>query len=218
MEKVDFTPAQKLVLEKFVEFEPLRNKFYLTGGTALSVFYLQHRHSEDLDFFSEQEVNDEAITEFMEKISALFDLKHRFTKIEGTRIFEFQKKGELFLKIDFAHYPYPRLKKGTIYNGLAVDSLLDIAANKLVTISQRTAVKDFVDLYFLLKKFTVWDLMYAVEARFRRETDILLLGVDFMKVEEFDFLPKMIIPLNLKDLQKFFKRRAEEIASRAVTE
>ncbi|MEW5692252.1 MAG: nucleotidyl transferase AbiEii/AbiGii toxin family protein [Candidatus Hydrogenedentota bacterium] len=30
-------------------------KFYLTGGTALSEFYLKHRISEDLDFFCENE-------------------------------------------------------------------------------------------------------------------------------------------------------------------
>jgi hypothetical protein len=38
--------------------------FYLTGGTALAEFYLQHRLSEDLDFFSEQEVESQAIAVF----------------------------------------------------------------------------------------------------------------------------------------------------------
>lgn len=33
-------------------------QFYLTGGTALSRFYFQHRYSDDLDFFSRYEVKD----------------------------------------------------------------------------------------------------------------------------------------------------------------
>ncbi|MGQ9706983.1 MAG: nucleotidyl transferase AbiEii/AbiGii toxin family protein [bacterium] len=33
----------------------LKNKFYLTGETAFSAFYLQHRISEDMDFFTEEE-------------------------------------------------------------------------------------------------------------------------------------------------------------------
>ena len=33
--------------------------FYLTGGTALSAFYLHHRLSEDLDFFTESDVETE---------------------------------------------------------------------------------------------------------------------------------------------------------------
>jgi predicted nucleotidyltransferase component of viral defense system len=33
----------------------LKDAFFLTGGTALSEFYLQHRISDDLDFFTEEE-------------------------------------------------------------------------------------------------------------------------------------------------------------------
>lgn len=216
MEKVTFTPIQKLIFEEFSKFEPLRDKFYFTGGTALSVFYLHHRYSDDLDFFSESKPDDKILTEFMSKISSLVGFKHRFTKIEETRIFEFVEKNKLVAKVDFAYYPYPRLKRSKVYKKVIVDSLRDIATNKLLTISQRSDVKDFVDLYFLLKKFTIWDLMYGVEAKFKRETDLLFLGTDFMKVEEFDFLPKMIVPLNLADLQKFFRKQALQIASRAV--
>lgn len=216
MGKITFTPIQKLIFEEFSKFEPLRDKFYFTGGTALSVFYLHHRYSDDLDFFSESKPEDEILTEFMSKISLLVGFKHRFTKIEEVSVFEFVKKKKLIAKVDFAYYPYPRLKKGKVYKKVIVDSLRDIATNKLLAISQRSDVKDFVDLYFLLKKFTIWDLMYGVEAKFRRETDLLLLGIDFLKVEEFDFLPKMITPLKLADLQKFFRKKAKVIASRAV--
>jgi len=216
MGKITFTPIQKLIFEEFSKFEPLRDKFYFSGGTALSVFYLHHRYSDDLDFFSENKPEDEILTEFMTKISSLVKLKHRFTKIEETRIFEFVRKNKLIAKVDFSYYPYPRLKKGKVYKKVVVDSLRDIATNKLLAINQRNDVKDFVDLYFLLEKFTIWDLIYGVEAKFRRETDILLLGVDFMKVEEFDFLPRMIAPLKLSDLKKFFRKKALQIASRVV--
>lgn len=216
MEEVTFTPIQELIFDEFSKFESLRNKFYFTGGTALSVFYLHHRYSDDLDFFSESKPEDEILTEFMSKISSLVRLKHRFTKIEETRIFEFVEKNKLVAKVDFSYYPYPRLKKGKVYKKVIIDSWRDIATNKLLAINQRSDVKDFVDLYFLLKKFTIWDLMYGVEAKFRREIDLLLLGSDFMKIEEFDFLPKMVVPLKLTDLQKFFREKAKEIASRAV--
>lgn len=38
------------------EFFDRTQEFYLTGGTALSAFYLQHRLSEDLDFFTNNDV------------------------------------------------------------------------------------------------------------------------------------------------------------------
>ena len=44
-------------LEKIGKNKFITGNFYLTGGTALAEFYLKHRYSEDLDFFSEQEVD-----------------------------------------------------------------------------------------------------------------------------------------------------------------
>ncbi len=45
------TPFQGEFLKAFSRTD-LNAAFYLTGGTALSAFYLQHRLSEDLDFFT----------------------------------------------------------------------------------------------------------------------------------------------------------------------
>ena len=46
------TADQKSLLRSFSKSD-LRFSFYLTGGTSLSAFYLFHRLSEDLVFFSE---------------------------------------------------------------------------------------------------------------------------------------------------------------------
>src|SRR3989338_9005892 len=46
----------------------IANSFYLSGGTALAEFYLQHRLSEDLDFFSEEEFDPLFITSTFKKI------------------------------------------------------------------------------------------------------------------------------------------------------
>lgn len=49
-----FTKIQEDFIFEFSKTE-FKEIFYLTGGTALSVFYLKHRLSEDLDFFTEEE-------------------------------------------------------------------------------------------------------------------------------------------------------------------
>jgi predicted nucleotidyltransferase component of viral defense system len=46
------TPLQRRFLNAFSQTE-LKKDFFLTGGTALAHFYLQHRLSDDLDFFTE---------------------------------------------------------------------------------------------------------------------------------------------------------------------
>lgn len=43
--------VQETVLKNFSEIQDSQ-QFYLTGGTALSYFYLRHRQSNDLDFFT----------------------------------------------------------------------------------------------------------------------------------------------------------------------
>jgi predicted nucleotidyltransferase component of viral defense system len=53
MGKTILTPNQKILLAEISRYQPITKRFYLTGGTALSEFYFQHRLSEDLDFFSE---------------------------------------------------------------------------------------------------------------------------------------------------------------------
>jgi len=51
------SPEQRELLLKLLENEIIEKSFFLTGGTALSVFYLGHRISEDLDFFTTSDVN-----------------------------------------------------------------------------------------------------------------------------------------------------------------
>lgn len=48
------TSLQEEVLRIFDETEEAE-LFYLTGGTALAAFYLQHRLSRDLDLFTTEE-------------------------------------------------------------------------------------------------------------------------------------------------------------------
>ncbi len=98
-----------------------------------------------------------------------------------------------------------------ILDELKNDPFRDIATNKLLTINQRTDIKDFVDLYYLLKKYTIWDLIYGLEAKFHLKTDQFLIASDFLKVDDFDFLPKMIKPLELTTLQSFFRNLSLEI-------
>lgn len=61
------TENQLKILEKISNDNFLIRDFYLTGGTALAEFYLKHRFSEDLDFFSEQEFDATAIAVFFQK-------------------------------------------------------------------------------------------------------------------------------------------------------
>ena len=64
-QKVILSEKQIRILEIISQSKDICQSFYLTGGTALAEFYLQHRFSEDLDFFSEKEVDPQTIFAFL---------------------------------------------------------------------------------------------------------------------------------------------------------
>lgn len=215
--EVTFNPIQKTIFNSFAKDKSLPKRFYFTGGTALSAIYLHHRESEDLDFFSESDFDNEYIIEFIERVAPLINTQSRITLKERVRIFELVNNNkELVIKVDFGYYPHPRLKKGKKEQGVEVDSLVDIAANKITTILQRTEVKDFVDLFFLLKKYTIWDLLHWSQQKFRLEIDLIWLSSGFLKAEKFDYLPKMLVSLDLSELKEFYKDLAKTLGKSVV--
>jgi predicted nucleotidyltransferase component of viral defense system len=207
---------QEIILDKVSQNDYLRSNFYFTGGTALSLVYLQHRESVDLDFFTEGQINQDLILEQVEHWSKEdgFIISERFN--DPVYIFALTFPNNTSIKVDFARYPYKAIEKRDYYKGIPIDSLIDIATNKLLSVTQRIEAKDFVDLYFLLKKFTIWDLIQGVKIKFNVKIEPLLLGQDFLLAEDFDHLPKMIKPPTLEELKGFYRDQAKQLASKYV--
>lgn len=75
MVKTILTKNQTLLLEQISKDNRFLKHFYLTGGTALSEFYLHHRLSEDLDFFSEQEIEKSWLTTLVTNLTHKLPIK-----------------------------------------------------------------------------------------------------------------------------------------------
>lgn len=84
-------------------------------------------------------------------------------------------------------------------------------------VSQRSEVKDFADLYYLLQEFSIWDLIEGVRKKFSTKIDPFILASGFLGVEDFEFMPKMLKPLTLEELRKFYRARAKKLGKKVVT-
>ena len=84
--------------------------FYLTGGTALAEFYLQHRLSEDLDFFSETEFNPQDISVILKKITKNAGIKKiDFQQSFNRNLFFLELKNDV-IKTEFTYFPFPEIE------------------------------------------------------------------------------------------------------------
>lgn len=206
------TPAQKTVLAA-VAAEPKLADFYLTGGTALAVYYLQHRISDDLDFFTAADIEPIFLRGFVGKLKAVIGVKTlRFEHIFDRYQFFFKLTNtDTELKIEFAKYPFHQLEPPTAKDGIKIDSFRDIAANKLMALLDRFDPKDFVDLYFILPQIPLERIRADIERKFGVEVGPIFLGGELAKVRRITALPKTIKPLTLEQLKQFFVVQARRI-------
>lgn len=133
------------------------SEFYLSGGTALSL-QLGHRESEDLDFFTQQSFDPQMLQQKLLKLGELKEAE----LAEGTV--------NTFLngvKLQFLEYPYPLIKPIVQWQTIRLSSLEDIACTKLQTIGMRGSKKDFIDLYFLLERYSLDELFSLMNEKYQ---------------------------------------------------
>lgn len=212
------TKNQRVLLVKIGLEKTIRGNFYLTGGTALAVFYLQHRYSEDLDFFSETEFAPEGILVFLKKIK----LETGIVKIDYqqnlNRNLFFLEFSDGVVKIEFTFFPFPRIETSHQEMGIQIDSLLDIAVNKLFSIYQRSNARDYIDLYFICQrqKWTVEELIKKAKVKFDWHIDPLQLGTQFIKAEDIKDYPRMIRSISDNEWRGFFVAEAKKLKDQII--
>lgn len=202
------TPLQKTVIKSLANIEIFKH-FYLTGGTALAEFYLNHRYSDDLDFFTASENVIPQIANELLEVARKTDSQLTFGKRFETFMEVFFEKGSESVKIDFAKDIPFRLQQ-TVYNkefGIIVDNVLDIACNKLSALFDRHDAKDFVDIYFIDKEIMPFEKVYKNAKKKHVGLDDYWLAVSLRFVEEIEKLPRMIKPVTIEELKKFYRQK-----------
>lgn len=211
MEKnIILTPLQKKLLKLFA-YSQLAKHYYLTGGTALAAFHLKHRISEDLDFFAKTAAPLETVERFCHHAAVEFGLKTpTLTRLYDRRIFIFPIETEE-LKVEFAEYPYDQLNPMATIGGVQIDSIRDIAANKIMAIFDRFEPKDYVDLAVLLKKFTLKNMITDAHRKFGVRIEPISFGAKLMLVEKLPVMPKMIVPLTKNQVIQVIVKQTEKL-------
>ena len=215
--------VQKEILSQFGDI-PDSKEFYLTGGTALSFFYLKHRRSNDLDFFTN---NPDLILPFSYNLEDNLKNKdcltqrqrglHSFVEIMATK----DRESTIIHLAQDAPYRLEAVKQFINYPKLNVDSLKDIATNKLLALFGRATLRDFIDVYFLIKQkhFTAKELVLGAKDK-DPGFDLYWLGVALERINTFtNDSSEMLLLLekvDFKEMLSLFNHWREEITKELI--
>lgn len=107
------------------------------------------------------------------------------------------------LQIDFLKYPYPALVQDfKNIDGVRLVSVEDIAIMKLLAIARRGAKKDFFDIFFILREYTLNDLISYFKTKLPQvELFHILKSLTYFEDAEEDGDPIMLIEVSWKEVK-----------------
>ncbi len=144
------SPLQEQLLQAFRG----RDDVWLTGGIALGAFHLGHRRSEDLDWFTSNARQIELLSRQLGAFCEQADLELRSVQASpGFHRYQVRdpSSGDQTV-VDLVHEPVPQVvlpEAKPVFDGIHVDPVEEIVANKLAALVGRGETKDLVDLYVL---------------------------------------------------------------------
>ncbi len=178
---------------------------YLAGGTALAL-QIGHRISVDLDFFTQRVFDEKTLSGELSQLPEYTEKGTAWRTVWGNLA---NTKFSLF------YYQYPLIKKTILFEGIQMLSKEDIAAMKIHAIEDRGTKRDFVDLYFLTKEFTLEQMLKFYDQKYKTLEDhlyIIIRSLNYFIDAELDDMPEMLLPVSWEEIRKFFQNQAIKLA------
>lgn len=210
------SPAQREALVRLADLPLIRDKFFLTGGTALGVFYLHHRSSEDLDFFSCEPVD---LAQIQFSIRTMWQADQILVRSTSQFLSMLVQNVKVDIVVDPLSERGDRERVQVDSSQVMMDSLRNIGTNKLCTLVSRTEPKDFIDFFFLLR--SVPELSFASLFDDARKREALLDDAPTaayqletglrMLLDHNALIPQLSQPIDFQELSLFYESLAREL-------
>lgn len=148
---MDSSPSRLSLLQRELldAFFARERDFVLTGGAALGGFWLGHRESQDLDLFARGPVDLALATRTLQAAAADIGA----TATPQVTYPEFRRllieRGDEATLVDLVIDRAPSVDAPVTVGRIIIDSMREIAANKLCALLGRGEIRDLVDLMYL---------------------------------------------------------------------
>lgn len=200
---------QKLAFKKLKIF---RRSAVLAGGTALSL-QIAHRYSFDFDLFLERKITRQDFLKLTENFrikEAKINTSDQLTVITAEGI-----------GITLVHYYFKPLFQKIMTSFLPLESVKDIAADKAFTIGRRAVWRDYVDLFFILKRgyIDIFDLVKLSQKKFGLEFNPKLFLEQLIFFEDLEVTKTFFIKekFSAPEIQEFLKKEVIRYTKETLT-
>jgi len=178
---------------------------YLAGGTACAL-YFGHRYSFDLDFFTNLEFPTKIVVKQLEALEG-FNLQRtaKWTILGGFP----------GVKFSYFYYPYPLIGKTLQFENIRIVSVEDIAAMKIAAICDRGTKRDFIDLYFIIKKkFSLSIILKFYDKKYKKLSNNLYTILKSLRyfVDADQQSVQMIKTISWEEVKDFFRTEVKKLS------
>lgn len=166
-----------LLLKKF------KKDFGLVGGTAIAL-YLGHRQSIDFDLFSVKPIISKSIRSKIVKDNkiekVIINDKEEYTMIVDG------------VKVTFLFYPFKINFTKEFNKVIKIPDLLTLAAMKAYALGRRAKWKDYVDLFFIMEKKGIKQVINRTKKIFRVEFNEKMFRAQLSYFKDIDYSEEVI--------------------------
>ena len=107
------------------------------------------------------------------------------------------------IKIDFVDYVYKWIDAPLCDGDIRLASMKDIAAMKITAIEGRGTKKDFVDIYFLLKKYSLKNLLDFYSQKYPDSSSFMAMkSLAYFEDAEEEPMPYMFVDVSWDEIKK----------------
>lgn len=190
-----------LELLKRLMAEPLFAGTRLVGGTALALQF-GHRSSIDLDLFGTIEEDTDMTTEVLERIGPTIPGKC------SAHIKTYRVCGVKTNLVSYDRYPW--IDDPVMEDGMRLASSKDIAAMKVNAIQERGTRKDFVDMYFLIQRYGLDQIMQFYKAKYPDYSEYrAMLSLTYFEDAEQNPMPEMFVDVSWEKMKQSILKAVE---------
>jgi hypothetical protein len=191
-----------LSLIQSLQSKPYTQDFLLVGGTALAL-QLGHRTSTDIDLFTTLRFDPvELLT--MLRTEYNISIRHQMNHAILIDVAE--------VKTDFVFQPSKIIGEIISEENIRMASMQDIAAMKISAITARGRKRDFIDLYCLMRHFTLKEIIDFFLKKYPDATAMLAIkSLFYFEDAENDFDPKCFFKYNWESVKKAITQAAKKL-------